>query len=282
MKKCALLFTALLSLLLLPSAHAAGTKEKESTYDRVMRTETIRCAYVSWPPYFYQDYDNGGKQTGIVYDLMNAIGELLDLKIEWTEEVGWGNIGEGFATGRYDMACALMWPDAPKFKNFMLTIPVYYSALYPWVRADDTRFDGNLALLNSPDIKFSVIDGAMSYNLARSAFPQAETIGVPPMAQNAEWIMNITTGKADVMITDYDEIRNFLEQNPGKLRQVKDVPPVKIYPMVLGVPKNEPMMHQMINNALRFSIDNGLMEELKEKYGTHYMLPKKNYTMETP
>ena len=49
---------------------------------------------------------------------MNAIGKTLDLKIEWTEEVGWGNIGEGLKAGRYDMACVSMWPDAPKYKTF--------------------------------------------------------------------------------------------------------------------------------------------------------------------
>ncbi|MCB1556441.1 MAG: hypothetical protein KDJ15_03915, partial [Alphaproteobacteria bacterium] len=40
----------------------------DSGYDRVMRTGTIRCGYIAFPPYLMQDL-NTGEFSGLAYDL---------------------------------------------------------------------------------------------------------------------------------------------------------------------------------------------------------------------
>ncbi len=265
-------------LVLVLSAFPALAAEKETAYDRVIRTGTIRCGYITLAPYnFLKDPNDPNSRTGIVFDLMQQLGEILDLKIEWTEEVGWGTIGAGFKTGRYDMACISMWPDAAKYKNFLLSIPLYYSAIYPWVRADDTRFDGHPEKIDSADVRIAAIDGAFSYNLAKSSFPKAQIVAVSPEAQIAEYYMTVTSRKADILNSDYDEIAPFLEKNPGLLRKVDNVPPLSIYPQVLAVNAGEYQMQSMINSALQFLVDNGALEKLQKKYGTHYLVRQFSY-----
>lgn len=263
-------------LILIFSVPASAADKYDSAYARVQQTNKIRCGYITWKPYFYlNDPNDPSTKTGIVYDLMNEIGKTLDLQIEWTEEISWGTIGEGFKTGRYDMACITMWPDAPKYKNFLLTRPLYYSAIYPWVRVDDSRFDGNVQKINAADVKVGAVDGAFTYNLAKEHFPLAEVVALPPSAQGAEYYMMVSTGKADVISTDQDEIAPFISANPGKIRQVKNVEPLRLYPHVLGIPADSPQMKMMIDSTLNFLIDNGYMEQLSKKYGTQYKLPAK-------
>ena len=58
--------------------------KKETTYERVMRTRTIRCGYFVWPPFLTKDL-NTGALSGLNYDVAEEMGKLLDLKIEWSQ-----------------------------------------------------------------------------------------------------------------------------------------------------------------------------------------------------
>lgn len=248
----------------------------QETYERVIKSGTLRCGYVNWQPYYSKD-PNTGEPKGMSYDIMSEVGKILDLKIEWNEEVGWGTIGEGFKTGRYDAVCTNMWPDAGKYKNMSLSIPIFYSNLVAYVRGDDTRFDGHFDRINQSDVRISVVDGAMTYTLAKATFPNAQLVASPQMVQEAEYLMTVPSNKADVVLIDVDETKKFLEANPGKLRPVKDVRPVKTFPHVIAMPANESQLTQMINQALQLLIDNGYMARIKEKYKTEYLVPAPGY-----
>ncbi len=258
----------------------AWSKDSTPAYDRVMATKTIRCGYITWKPYnYFTDLNDPKTRTGIVFDTMNAIGKILDLKIEWAEEMGWGDIGQGFQTGRYDMACTVMWPDAAKYKNFALTRPLFYSAVYPWVRADDTRFDGNIQKINDPSVKIGVIDGAFSYNLARDIFPNATLSALPQSAQSGEFYLSLLGKKSDVINIDVDEANAYLKEHPGAIRRVEGADPVKILPLVLAVPPDSPQLKGMIDGALAHMINNGFAEQIQKKYKTNYILPAKDFAV---
>ena len=72
------------ALLLLPAPVLAAPSE--SAFDRVMRTNTLRCGYWNWAPLFSVDTATE-QQSGIFYDLMAYIGPAMGLKVEWTKEV---------------------------------------------------------------------------------------------------------------------------------------------------------------------------------------------------
>ncbi|MDB5477939.1 MAG: amino acid transporter substrate-binding protein family, partial [Alphaproteobacteria bacterium] len=109
--------------------------KKESVYDRVMRTGTLRCGYALSQPQMMKD-PNTGKLSGVDYDVWEAIGKQLNVKIEWTEEVGWGNFIEGLRTSHYDAFCSNIWADYARTKLLTLTIPTIYSFVQTYVRAD--------------------------------------------------------------------------------------------------------------------------------------------------
>lgn len=103
-------------LVFLVLAHPAYA-HKENAYERVMRTGELRCGYAMSPPNLEVD-PNSGELTGLERDIWDEIGKELDLKILWTEEVGWGNYIEGLRTGRYDAFCNQAWPTPARLKKY--------------------------------------------------------------------------------------------------------------------------------------------------------------------
>ena len=250
---------------------------QKTAFERVMSTNVLRCGYVNWFPYYVKDLKTG-ELSGISYDILTALGKELGLKIEWAEEVGWGNLGEGLKTGRYDAVCTSLWPDGPKIKNFTLSRPMFYSQLYPYVRVGDTRFDGNLDRINQPDIKIAAMDGSFAYNIAQNNFPKAQILTLPEMTGNAEFFLSVADGKADVLAAiDKDEMKSFLKNNPNKLQQVKNVPPVHIFPHVMMFGPDEKQLASKIDFALGLLIDNGVIENILKKYSSDYLLPAPGY-----
>src|SRR5580704_8643017 len=140
---------------------AVTSPVKESTYERVIRTGEIRCAYEPYAPALSKD-PNTGQLSGIFYDVMQEVGRRLNLKINWVEEVGYGVIPEGFVTDRYDAFCNTVFPTAERSRGGAFTIPICYSAVDDFVRADDHRFDNDLPKLDDPAVKFSGKDGDVS------------------------------------------------------------------------------------------------------------------------
>ncbi|MDD2325946.1 MAG: transporter substrate-binding domain-containing protein [Alphaproteobacteria bacterium] len=278
-----------------------GTKPKVeqavSAYERVRDTGVLRCGYVNWKPYYYlEGLESGNKQpTGINYDLMNELGKVAGLKIEWIEEVSsrdastrrsdwfpakWteavrsDTIGEGFKTGRYDGVCTSMWADAAKVRNLHLSRPIFYSGPHFFARANDKRFDGRFDLINKTDVKIAVIDGAPSYKWVKENVPDAQVVSLPQGVRDAEYVLALITKKVDLIIYDPDEVAGYREVNLEQIHMVEGVPSGWTMPHVMAFA--DPKLTAMMNVALQILIDNGVMEKLRAKYQTHYFVPVKS------
>ncbi|MDE2029943.1 MAG: transporter substrate-binding domain-containing protein, partial [Alphaproteobacteria bacterium] len=107
---------------------APAQAARETTYDRVLRTGTIRCGYSDWKPLFWVD-PNTKEKKGIFADLTKEIGKRLGLKIVWQEELGWGSVVEAIKSGRVDMSCAGYWLNPARIKNLQPSVPQLYSPL---------------------------------------------------------------------------------------------------------------------------------------------------------
>src|SRR5438270_6559114 len=73
-----------------------------SLYDHVVSSGKLRCGYVIYNPGCIKD-PNTGKLSGIGVEAMEIVAKKLGLRLEWTEEVGWGTMIEGLQSGRYDI-----------------------------------------------------------------------------------------------------------------------------------------------------------------------------------
>jgi ABC-type amino acid transport substrate-binding protein len=272
---------SLLLALLFALSSPTLAAEKESAYERVMRTQTIRCGYGVSPPVLVVD-PNTKAVSGLDYDIWQEIGKELDLKVEFAEEAGWGNFIEGLQTGRYDAFCSELWADAGRAKYASLTVPVMYSFLKAYVRADDRRFDGNLEKINVPEAKIPAIEGDVSVKMVRDRFPRATIYSLPQTATVSDMLMAVKSKKADVVFLDQAMVRGFEKENPGVLRALEGVEAPYVFPSFYALPSGETRLRDMVDVALRKIIDDGRMARMARRYSADYVLPRRNYDIKAP
>ena len=261
----AAVLAGMLGAYLLPAAHhSASTSATESTYDRVMRTQTIRCGYAVWPPLLIKDA-NSGQLSGMEYDYLQALGEALHLKIDWAEEVGWGDFPVALNAGRIDAFCAGAWPNSSRARQIDFTTPILYQPLYAYVRADDHRFDNNLAAINSPSVTTVTMDGEMSSLVTAADFPQAKTVQLPQLSSPPELLLNVTSGKGDVTFTDSYTAAEYAANNPGKIRRVTS-PPLRAFGVPLAIAHGQYEFARMADIATEELLASGKIEKIITKY----------------
>jgi len=266
-----ILMTVMVCLL---SASAYAGAAEDNAAQKVMQKGAIRCGYFVWPPYILKD-PNTGKLSGINYDVMEKIGDQLDLKIEWTEEIGVGEAIEGLNSNRYDAMCATLWPDAARMKSAALTRPAFYSSVYAVARKDDKRFDGDLGKINDSNVRILGVDGDVTYSLPQQKFPEAALSSLPQMGDASLLLQSLVAGKTDIVLVDRGAFNDFQKSNPGKLKLVENVPPVTTFPEVLAVKKGEMEFKLMLDGALQNLIDDGTLADFVKNYpDNHYFAPK--------
>jgi len=101
--------------------------------------EKIRCSYASYPPYCIKD-PNSGELSGIFVDVLEKIGNKLELDIEWVEEVGWGTIFEGLESGRHDMFGTGLWQNSSRGKRGYFSKPIFYNGVRIWAVLENREF----------------------------------------------------------------------------------------------------------------------------------------------
>ncbi len=241
-----------------------------------MRTGSIKCGYVLYQTYVTKD-PNTGQLAGAHYDIINEMGKRLGLKVEWAEEVGWGNFIEGLKVGRYDMVCSGGWQAANEGKLVAYAPPIYYAALGVWVRSGDSRFDANVNLLNDPQYKFVSTDGSLTGTIAAADFPKAQILSLPNLTDFATLYENVTAQKADAVLAENYTMQEYLKHNPGKLKNLLANKPLRVFPVSPALmPNNDLRLQNMVDTAVYELINSGFVEKTMAKYGldVRFALPR--------
>ena len=242
-----------------------GGTAKESVYQRVMRTGTVRCGYSSWNPLFFIDPTSGEKR-GIFHDATEEIGNRLGLKIVWQEEIGWGTIVEALKTGRVDMACAGYWLNSGRIKNLSSSSAQLYSPLYVYVRQADTRSFNSMDDLNSDQLTSVSIDGSFENQVDAKRFPKAKPLTLPETNTNSDELETLTSGKADFLVLDSASADGYIANNPNKIRRLFPNQPAVVFPTVMLLPPEDAQFKEMIDDALRSIEYDGTLDTILKTY----------------
>jgi polar amino acid transport system substrate-binding protein len=249
-----------------PQRVEAAPEKFDNVYQRVLRTGVIRCAYVAYPPGFMKDA-NTGKVSGIFVDVLDRAARELGLRIEWTEEVGWGSMIEGLQGDRYDMVGSPVWANSSRAKLADFGPPIYFSAIGVYVRSGDQRFQGDkLAELNAPAVKIAAIDGEMSSIIAASQFPKAKVVSLPQLSDDSQLLLNVTTGHADITFVEPYIAALYMKNNPGSVQDLVPDRPLRFFPTTIMFRKNQPSFKSMLDVAIDEQLNAGILDELFARY----------------
>jgi polar amino acid transport system substrate-binding protein len=248
-------FVLLAALCLAGAFPVFAQDRQESAYDRVMRTGVIRCGYFSWPPFFEKD-PASGEYRGVSHDVMEALGRVLNLKIEWSYDYALGQQVEALKTGKMDALCM----DGPWTRSAVPFID--YSHPYMFIPGYVYVPEGNpknltLETLNAPDYTFTMMDGDGSAEILAMRFPKAKLLSMPSTADPSLLLENVSTGKADALFSDPASIAAQSLHNKARLVALSPEHPLASYPFVVSLPKGEQGLLNMLNQGIDVLNDTG-------------------------
>lgn len=254
----AVLFLSLISTDILADA------AKESVYDRVMRTRTLRCGYFEEVPFTNID-PNTNKKTGIAIELAEALAAQLDLKLEWTESVNFATLVTDLETGRYDAICASVF-NIPRAGHIDYTTPYIYVPSYPYVRIGEKRFDNNLSAINSKDVTMSLLDGEGSSTIARRYYPDAKQYALPQLSEISQMLLAVADKKADVGFVLPSVFAQFDKNNPRKLKRVENADPFYVFSVSFAMRPDEAAFKNMLDMTIRQLLVSGEIDRIIDRY----------------
>jgi ABC-type amino acid transport substrate-binding protein len=263
-----ILVSILLSVCLaaLVLSRPAPERPVAGSFERIMAGSTLRCGYVSYPPYFEMDIATR-QPRGIFADLMAEIGSRMNVKIVWAGESSWATLTEDIRSGRFDAICSGVWQNSSRGLAAGFSLPVGYVPVGAWVRAGDNRFRTSLDLMNGPDVRVSVMDGETGELLRRQRFPDTQAVSLPQTSPFSDLMINVATGKADVVFAENRIVADYLKQNPGTLEMAADDNVLTAYPLVILLPGNDPQFKTAVDSALSEILYSGKMADILRKNG---------------
>jgi ABC-type amino acid transport substrate-binding protein len=239
---------------------------QESVYDRVMRTGVLRCGYTPYSVGFMKDA-NTGKMSGIYFDVISRLAENLNLKVDWVEEVGWSGQVEGLKSRRYDLICSPVSLNSGRARAADFSIPLYYSPVHIWAQKNNAAVADDFKSLNQSNIRISTLDGEQTSVFAKQFFPQAQQVSLPQTSPFSDLLLQVTTGKADIVFAEPTSVYEFLKYNPDSLRQITpDERPLLVVPNIILLPRGEYEFKAMIDNGLREMFNSHIIDMVIDKY----------------
>ena len=253
------------------------TTEAKSVYSRVIESGKIRCGYVPYEPGLIKD-PNTGKFSGIMYDSMEEIAKNLKLKVEWTEEVGWGTMIEGLERDRYDMICSPVWANSTRGKLVDFSVPLFYSGIGAYIFSNNDEFV-DLPQLNSPETKIATVDGEMSDIIASSEFPLATKISLPQNSGVSQLLLNVQNAKTDITFVELFIAEGYLKNNPNSIKNIIANKPIRTFGNCFMFKKNQYELKQMIDTSSTEVLNSGYVDKSITKYETK---PNTFYRVQNP
>jgi polar amino acid transport system substrate-binding protein len=243
-----------------------ASKGEVTLYEKVNTSGILRIGYTVYPPGVIKTPD--GKLRGIAVDVLNEVANRLKLKTEWVEEVGWATQIEGLKTNRYDIIGTAVWPNPKRAKLSTLSRPLFYSPLYLYARVEDNRYpDGfDLSKLNDAAYRISAIEGATAETIIKGSFPNAARVTLPESADVAQSFLDVTTNKADLLITEPYNAMKFHSSQSNAVKNILPRRPLRVFGNCFMFKPNEPAFQNMLNEALEDLHNSGFVDSKIKQY----------------
>jgi ABC-type amino acid transport substrate-binding protein len=256
------LLLILLSICIFSNAYAQSRSDN-AAFERIVKTGTIRCGFIPWPPGFEIE-PNTGEVKGPTKELFESILGLTGWNVEFIEVSLTTDILE-LNKGTIDAMCASGPWTITNVKHVDYTTPVAYSPVHVYLRKDESRFS-SFEDLNRKNVTFAGIDGDISIDLAGHRFPKAKTRALINLTDPAQLLMELADGKADAVILDPVTAESFMKNNPGRIRQLDIGENLAVYPVGMAVRWGEYKLSQALSRASEMAINTGLVDRLLDLY----------------
>ena len=283
---CMICLAVLLGCMADSPTGSATIDTTDMVYDRIMQSGKIRAAFITYPPALMKDTVTG-EMSGIFVEALEKAAENLGLQVEWTEEVGWGAQIEGLQTDRYDLVGSPVWANPTRGKLTLMSVPVYYSGIGVYVRADEQRFTSmgshgepvfDPVQVNHEDVRIATVDGETGDLIARTDFPEARRVSLTQLTDISQTFLEVANDKADLLFAEPYYGHQYLRNNPGSVKNIAADQPIRVFGNCYMFRRGEPQLKHMLDVAIEDLQNSGFVDRVVLKYeptpGTFYRVAR--------
>ena len=236
----------------------------ENAYERIKRTKVIRASYEDYPPTFMRNKQSG-EYKGIFYEILQRIAQENDLKIEFTEETGYGVIIRGLEERRFDIFASAVWPTPERIGSANFSIPIYHSDVYLWTREDEA-IKTYLEVSQSSSFRLAVKENDISHSITMEEFPDARLIYVPQLADPKELLGFVANDKADGTFAEPYLVHEFNTASSRKLIPISFGEPIRRYGNTFMIRQGESDLKSLLDVSITNYLRSGYVGQLIKKY----------------
>jgi ABC-type amino acid transport substrate-binding protein len=264
-----------LSLLAGCNLRSSGGDASMRGLNSVRDTHVLRAAFIDYPPSMTVDPNTKAK-GGIMPEVISEAAKAMGVQLSYVEETTFASMTDTLDSGRADIVVSGIWPSSSRALRADFSRVVYYSPVYAYVRSDDARFDNKLAAVNNSSIRIATIDGELSSIVAHTDYPGAATVSLPQQADVPQLLLQLTSRKADITFVEPAIAEQFLAKNPGTIRRVTGVEPVRLFPNTFLFRKGDTGLRDAVNVAIVELTNSRRLAAVIKPYdpdGSHFIIP---------
>lgn len=207
----------------------------------------------TFPP---MEYVDNGKRTGFDIELVEAIGKVLNKRIEWVD-IDFKGLIPGLISKRFDMSVSAIYITDERKKVVDFTDPYYAGGLVAMVKEGNTGIK-TLAELNGKKVAVQV--GTKSVTFLGTNYPQIQLVEVE---KNQEMFNLVDIGRADAAVTGKPAAFQYVRTRGG-LRVLEQQLTTEEYGMALR--KDSPELTKAVNGALAKLKADGTYAQIVKKW----------------
>jgi len=244
--------------------------------NRVRDAHVLRAAFIDYPPSMTVDPNTKAK-GGIMPEVIAEAAKAMGLQVSYVEETTFASMIDTLESGRADIVVSGIWPSSSRALRGDFSRVVYYSPVYAYVRSNDMRFDNNLAAAKNTSVRIATIDGELSSIVAQADFPGTPTVSLPQQADVPQLLLQLTARKADITFVEPAIADQFLAKNPGSIRRVAGVEPVRMFPNTFLFRKGDTGLRDAVDIAILELTNSRRLDAIVKPYdpdGAHFILAK--------
>lgn len=250
--------TGLIGGLFLSSSALAEDKLQEILNEREMTV-----GYIPYDVLTYRDEETN-EITGFFPRLLERIAAEMNIPPDNIEYVAtsWSDFATGLQTDKYDFTIAGLFSTIPRATSASFTDPLFYLGSSAMVNADDERFDDvdDVMDLDKEEYTIAVVSGEQSHEYVQQHFDNAD-IEVIDSSDLTAAMLQVSTGRADVAMSDHFVVQKFVNNHEGMEDLFADNP-YNMKPITWAVSHEDQQLLTFLNNALNYLGSTGELQEL--------------------
>lgn len=242
--------------------NGSSASSQRDSLAEIQKSKVMDVCVAEWPPFSIKDAKTG-KYTGVDIDAMEAMGKALGATVAY-HDTTFGNMPAAIQSGTCDIGTSLyVTPSRSSAIDFAR--PVLYGGDTALVRKGETRFK-TAADLDKSGIKVATATGESGDIYAKANFTKSTVTSIDvPSSDQSSFLLEVTAGRADVGIADYNTIANFAKAHPETTVIFTDKP-FNLSPDAYGVRHGDTNLLNFMNNTILTMQVNGIWDSIEKKY----------------